>query len=137
LAGAPSPERVERRRFFLQGVADGLLAAARTVFRLDAPHGKGGATVREHLEALERRTGERPKELDECEIPDGASHVWQWFLELNAARTGNGYGPNPITYSEIRAWMVLKGVAVRAFEVDLIRALDTAYLEAYAEREGK
>jgi len=64
-----------------------------------------------------------------------AAHVWRWFLELHSARTGNGYGPNPITFSEIRAWMELKGVVLRGFEVDAIRALDGAYLEAYSERE--
>jgi hypothetical protein len=65
-----------------------------------------------------------------------ASHVWSWFLELNAARTGNGYGPNPIAYSEIAAWKELKGASPRAFEVDMLRALDGAYLEAYSERSG-
>jgi len=110
------------------------LAAAKAAFRLDRFH--GGATAREHLEAIEARTGKRPTELDEAEIPDQLAHVWNWFTQLNAARSGNGYGPNPISYTEIASWASLTGAAPTSFEVLLIRAID-ALCMAEANREQK
>jgi hypothetical protein len=97
---------------------------------------QGGSPAREHLEAIERKTGIRPKELDECEMPRESAHVWEWFLDLHSARSGNGYGPNPISYMEIWAWAKLKGIAVRAHEADMLRALDAAYLEEALRNAG-
>ena len=77
---------------------------------------------------MEAKTGERPKELDECEPPIGALHIWQWFWELNGTRTSNGFGANPIQYSEIVAWARLHGIRPKGLEIELIRALDGLYL---------
>ena len=88
-----------------------------------------GATLREHLEAVERKTGKRAKELDECEIPEEVAHIWEWFLALCATRTSNGFGlKNPIQYAEMLAWSALKGFDLHQFEIVAIRALDQLYL---------
>ena len=97
----------------------------------------GGATAREHLEAVERRTGHRSKELDEAEIPKEATHVWQWFLELHSARGGNGFGANPISYTEMAAWSEITGNRPRQHEWMALRMLDSVYLEMEAERHKK
>jgi hypothetical protein len=89
---------------------------------------QGGATVREHLEAIERRTGERPKELDECKIPRELAHIWNWFLDMHGARTNNGFGWNPISYAEIFAWGRLMGERVRRHEARLLREMDMLFL---------
>jgi hypothetical protein len=111
------------------------LAAAEATFRLNRC--QNGSTVREHLEAVERRTGERPKELDECYIPKEAVHIWNWFLDLHAARTSNGFGSNPITFAEISAWSALTGARPSEFEVGAIRRLDVLYISMEGEGAKK
>lgn len=58
------------------------------------------------------------------ELPAAAEHVWLWFLELDAARSGSGFGANPITFTELRAWIELSAVAVKPWELRSLRALD-------------
>jgi len=86
----------------------------------------------EHLKAVERRTGQRPKELDEAVIPEETAHVWAWFLDLHSARTSNGYAWNPISYTEMSAWGELTGNMPRVQEVSLLRRLDLLFLEAFS-----
>lgn len=64
------------------------------------------------------------------EVPPAGQRVWGIFLDLNATRGSNGFGPLPIAYSEIEAWSRLRREPVRPFEIDIIRALDEAMLKA-------
>lgn len=68
-----------------------------------------------------------PEQLN-LEIPALFYEVWSWFLELNAARTSNGFGPNAISYSEIKAWAELTDRDIKPFEVTLIKHLDRIVL---------
>jgi hypothetical protein len=110
------------------------LAAEEVTFKLSRP--VGSSTLREHLEADERRTGKRAWELDECKIPKEALHIWRWFLELDATRQ-NGMDINPISYSEIAAWSKLTGNRPRRHEVEVLRQIDGLYLAEHAERAKK
>lgn len=65
-------------------------------------------------------------------VPIAGRRVWSIFLDLNAARSV-GFGPNPITYSEIEAWSRVRLEPVRPWELDIIRALDRAFLKASGE----
>jgi hypothetical protein len=89
-----------------------------------------GASKRQHLERVEARTGRRPPELDTPPIPAWALHIVDWWGELNAARGGNGMGPNPIGWSDLAAWAALTGTAPSPFEVRTILAIDHAWLAA-------
>lgn len=62
-------------------------------------------------------------------MPMAAQHVWWWFLELNAARGNNGFGPSPITYSDIMNWKVLTAIEIAPWEVKAIKLIDVQYLE--------
>jgi len=62
-----------------------------------------------------------------------AFHVWAWFCDLHSARTSNGYGWNPLSYSEITAWGKLTGERVRRHEVKLLRQLDLLFLAEAAD----
>ena len=42
-------------------------------------------------------------------------------------------GPAPLTYQEIDAWIRLTGLQVYPHEIDLIRAMDGAYMRAQSE----
>jgi hypothetical protein len=89
------------------------------------------------LELVWDATGQKPRELDECEIPDAAMHIWEWFWELHSTRSSNGFGPNPISYAEIAAWSKLSSIKPNKHEVKMLRELDRVYLEAAAKEAKK
>lgn len=74
------------------------------------------------------RKGLKPKRPEGPELPRGFSHVWNTFVRLHAARTGSGFGANPITYVEIDAYCRLSRLPLDPWEIEVIRALDDAYL---------
>ncbi len=57
--------------------------------------------------------------------------LWQAFQLLHLGRTSSGFGPNPISLSEIHSYMELfdmRSSNERQEFVTIIRALDAAYL---------
>lgn len=50
--------------------------------------------------------------------------MWRWFRELDNARGHNGWGPNPISYLDVMAWMLTTGTIVRPREVEVIMLID-------------
>jgi len=59
------------------------------------------------------------------------------FTELNQSRTSNGFGANPISYSEMHAWSELTEQRPTASEVAAIKKLDGLYLSRQAEKAAK
>lgn len=96
--------------------------------------GEEGASKRAHLEQAAKQTGQTlaavlgRENLLEC--PHLLTEYWGMFTELNAARGGNGFGPNPISHAEIAAFAALHGVALAGWEVRVLRMLDSLYLHA-------
>ena len=76
---------------------------------------------------------------DDPEIDESAFHILQWFYALNAKRQAGFSGPASLTFSDIDAWQRLTGTITRPEEIEAIMAMDSAYLEAVAEKrnEGK
>lgn len=111
-------------------MSEALCAAVIETVKLNARR-KDGSTLRENYEHAERQTGKRL--FDEPEPPEEAAHVWEWFWELDAARGGNGFGLNPLSWEEIAAWADLNGVRPEQMELRLIKAMDAARLKASAE----
>jgi hypothetical protein len=69
------------------------------------------------------------------ECPDSLVHVWNWFLDLDNARTLGGMGGiNPITYTEILAFFTLMQIEPFDFEVKLIKKLDRISMQSYSQR---
>lgn len=68
------------------------------------------------------------------QLPREAAHLWAFYLELDAARRSNGFGPDPIGFPEIAAWSALTDNALEPWEVYAIRRLDQAYLSDAASR---
>lgn len=80
--------------------------------------------MRDHLEAFRRRTG-RPHPLSAAPpLPPEAAHLWEWFLDLHAARSPG----RPLAWHEIAAWAALSGERPAPWEVRALRALDAAWL---------
>lgn len=69
-------------------------------------------------------------------VPDAGRLAWRWFNDLSRTRTGTGYGPNPLSYAEIEAYARLYRWPLEPRHVDLILALDRAFLDHVARRQN-
>jgi hypothetical protein len=89
--------------------------------------GKDGS-LREHLEQVERQTGRKLQELEAPDFPFTLSYLWSAFLSLNNSRS-SGYSSNPISFTEIKAFVELTHIPLSARDVETIKLLDRKYLE--------
>lgn len=96
-----------------------------------------GATKRQALESVERQTGKRPAELIGPPIPLALAYLWRWFLDIHRGRGSTGYGPAALSYGEIDAWRRLMSADPSPWEIDILRALDAAYLRFASEQSKR
>lgn len=80
------------------------------------------------------RTAERRAEL-QAELalppfPDAIRYLWDAFGRMRRGSGGNGYGPNPLAWVEIQAFVHLGGVRLAPWEVSIIEALDDCWLSS-------
>ncbi|PKN71192.1 MAG: hypothetical protein CVU54_01865 [Deltaproteobacteria bacterium HGW-Deltaproteobacteria-12] len=69
-----------------------------------------------------------PEQLAPLEVADCLLYLWHWFCDLSNGRQYGEFGPMPLSFSEIRAWANLTKIEPEAWEVDVIKQLDRAYL---------
>jgi len=55
-------------------------------------------------------------------------YVWSAFVSLNSARTAGFSGPNPITYTELKAWKELTETPLKAWDIQAIKRLDQVFI---------
>ncbi|WP_445263523.1 phage tail assembly chaperone [Rhizobium rhizogenes] len=67
-------------------------------------------------------------------MPAAGAHVWAWFRELDRARTSNGYGLNPLSYSDIDAWSRLRRISLLAWHLDALISMDGQRLHLLYEK---
>ena len=79
----------------------------------------------EHYAVVAKRTG---KTLDGPDLPTALRYLWNHFIQLHNGRGGNGFGPNPIAWSEIRAYCDVMRVQLDPWEVEAIKAVDDVFL---------
>lgn len=97
-----------------------------------------GSTLRDNLLAVQKMTGKAQSELlNPPELPQGAYYVWSWFLKLNSARSSNGFGLNPLNYTEIKSFFDLEGVYPTDWELDILKALDGLALESFSKSQKR
>ena len=60
-------------------------------------------------------------------LPPLAAHIWAWWLDLAQTRGSTGFGPAPLTRTEIHAWQADEGVTLDQWERRAILRLDAAY----------
>lgn len=89
------------------------------------------------LKAVLRWQLANPGATDGPQVPWSGKRLWSIFLDLNAARGSNGWGPNPISFREIEAWAWLNREPVRPWELQILRAMDAAYLDNASQRASK
>lgn len=67
-------------------------------------------------------------------LPESCMIVWKWFIDLHNARTSNGFGINPISYMEIKAYFDLIDIQPQEWEISLIKRFDNEVLMASAKQ---
>lgn len=67
------------------------------------------------------------------ELPESCHQVWKWFIDLNNSRSSNGFGVNPISYSDIKAYVDLASIDIEEWELQLIKQFDNEALNSYAK----
>ena len=86
------------------------------------------------MNSVWRQTGIKPKELEDIvELPESCISVWKWFIDLHNARGSNGFGINPISYTEIKSYFDLIDMKPDDWELTLIKSFDNEALIAYAK----
>ena len=71
------------------------------------------------------------------ELPTSCYQTLGHFLALDSQRSSNGYGANPLSYLEIKAYFDLIGECPDLHEVKMITSLDQTLLGVYAKQAEK
>ena len=93
-----------------------------------------GCTLREHLIAVWKSKGKAPRQLEGHELPEHASHVWGYFLDLHSQRQGNGFSEGRITATMIKDWSQVYCVDLDLWEIKAINRIDGAWIKLHAEK---
>ena len=112
---------------FYEDLTSGILEFAESEFKLNSI--EDGKSVREHLTVAWQATGRKPPQLNQPELHTLIAYIWGWFTELHACRGSNGYGPSPISYSDMYYWSRLKGIDLRKWEINTICSIDSIYIQ--------
>jgi hypothetical protein len=87
------------------------------------------------LEGLLERT-RRPEKRAEYEaelavpsLPMALAYLWHAYRRLRR-RKGSGFGPGPIEWPDIDAFLRLSGETLAPWEIEVIEELDDAFLTA-------
>lgn len=86
-------------------------------------------TVKEQLEQVQRQIGRNLPELEGPDFPSLMCYVWSAFLQLNETRTAGQVSANPISFTEIEAYLKLSNNRLSARDVEALRKVDKVYLE--------
>jgi hypothetical protein len=96
---------------------------ARVLENLENRRGKATEAKRTEVEAL----------LSLPDFPEEYTFAWSSFFDLNSSRGSNGFGSNPISYSEIDAYTRLTRKVLLPYEIAAIQILDNCFLKAQNE----
>jgi len=120
---------------FVQNEIEDAIEFAKNEFKLSSRQ-HDGSTLRDQLNAVWKMTGNKPPELEtQIELPELFHECWYWFLRLNSKRTSNGFGYNPLPYSEIHSFFELNNYNPQYWELLLIEKFDEVALEFYAKQQ--
>ena len=123
------------QRIFVAEEAEQLLNYAKQEFELNS-RSKGKSSLKDQLESIKRQGGKIPEEyMNLLECPVYFQDLWSYFLQLNNKRSSNGFGVNPINYTEILSLCKLKGILLYPYEIDIIMQLDNICLDQYAKEQ--
>jgi hypothetical protein len=58
-------------------------------------------------------------------------------MELHRARSNNGFGPCPLSYSDINSWTILTKQKLDVWELDALLKLDVVFLSTKSKGKSK
>jgi hypothetical protein len=64
-------------------------------------------------------------------VPEAGRVLWSAFIEISAARGVHQFGPAPIGFTDIKGWARLTGTPLAPHHVEIIRAMDEAFVEHF------
>jgi hypothetical protein len=98
---------------------------------------QAGASIRQHLHAAWRATGDKPAQLETP--PVGAmAYLLEWFRDAASGRQSGYAEPCALAWGEIQAWQALTGTRLEPWQAVVLRKLDHLWLRAWrAGREKK
>jgi hypothetical protein len=97
---------------------------------------KDGSPLRDHLLKLKTAHGINDPLLTPIKVSPAVTYLWEYFLDLNNTRQ-SGMGVSAINYTEIKSWCDLTGNTLSAFEVRVIKMLDSVFLAHYNKQSEK
>jgi len=88
--------------------------------------------MRESLEALEASGMPRDPLLDAVHIPEGFEYLYLMFWEIRGGAS-EGMSGTRVTWRDLESYTAITGIALDAFEVEAIMAMDGALQAAITE----
>lgn len=73
----------------------------------------------------------------EPEVPEEGEHIWSWFWRLNARRQPGFESTAPLSYEQILYWSGMTRTFVSPEEVEILTAMDDAFVIGIAEGREK
>ena len=101
---------------------------------LSRPH-KDGKTLFDHLEQAAKALGFWPQDYEPIPPPDGSQFVWEIFWELRNAAAQGFSGPMRLCFNDLAAWQQVRGVRLGNFVVDMLLAMDAAYMAEWNKKK--
>jgi hypothetical protein len=93
---------------------------------------EGDSTSAKMIE-VNRRASRLPRSEREPPFPLHDAYLFGIFQELNASRSHNGFGYNPLTYTEVDAYRRMTGTVLNAWQVKMLMRIDQIFLAASAK----
>jgi hypothetical protein len=85
----------------------------------------------------ERRGLPPPEELTTHYAREFPEDLYAWycdFVEISQQRTSNENGPNPINWTDIKAWADLRGETPSDYKIEVILTLDRLLRSVYKKQ---
>lgn len=70
-------------------------------------------------------------------MPEVFANIWRDFRSLDSSRDSNGYGANPIKFSEILAYCTLCKTELALWELEVLKIFDIALINLQVEQRQK
>lgn len=128
MGGADRRQRGDRRKFY-EGLIKELLERAEPHFRLLRYDPEKKKSRLQELQEQERQTKVVGIEIRTLpEMPVGTRHIWGWFSDLNRHRQSSGMATNPLSWSDIDAYMRRFRHRPKPWELRALSRLDGHFL---------
>lgn len=67
-------------------------------------------------------------------IPAAVAYLWNDFMRLRRRKASSGFGPSPIEWPDIDAYVRLSGRRLAPWEIEIIEDLDGIYLTEMSKK---